>query len=234
MTAVRSPQAFPGSARPRPSPGTKTKEAASTDHVDENMIKDRYKLMAALIAAAGVLLIAYALLSTSSGAHSGMMGSQVTSRTYSLANMLLGIVGSFLTAGGLAFILLKEDYEPLPPNALPTMISEQVGPAQEPFAQTTPAPMANEEAPAIEAPAAIESCPVDERKLVLRLLTGDERTMFRAILDSGGEALQKDLIVKTKMSDAKVSRVLDRLVEKGVISKTRYGVTNKVRIEIEP
>ena len=70
--------------------------------------------------------------------------------------------------------------------------------------------------------------------LTLRLLSGDERAMFKAIMDSGGEALQKDLIPRTKMSDAKVSRVLDRLEEKGVISKERYGMTNKVRIDIEP
>ena len=56
--------------------------------------------------------------------------------------------------------------------------------------------------------------------------------MFRAIMDSGGEALQKDLILKTKMSDAKVSRVIDRLEEKGVVTKTRFGMTNKVCIEL--
>jgi hypothetical protein len=197
------------------------------------MIKDRSKLMAALIAAAGVMLIAYALLSASSDVHSGMMGTHVTSRTYSLANMILGIVGSFLTTGGLAFIFLKEDYEPLPPNALPSKSGGSDNIAQRPVAQCA-APMTSEEVPPGEASTATEVCPIDERKLVLRLLTGDERIMFRAILDSGGEALQKDLIVKTKMSDAKVSRVLDRLVEKGIISKTRHGVTNKVRIEIEP
>jgi uncharacterized membrane protein len=69
-----------------------------------------------------------------------------------------------------------------------------------------------------------------ETYLVLRLLTGDERAMFRTIVDSGGEALQKDLMQRAKMSNAKVSRVLDRLVEKGVISKERHGSTNKVRI----
>jgi len=35
------------------------------------------------------------------------------------------------------------------------------------------------------------------------------------------------------MSEAKVSRVLDRLIEKGVIIKERYGMTNKVRIQID-
>ena len=39
--------------------------------------------------------------------------------------------------------------------------------------------------------------------LVLRLLTGDERTMFKTLMDLGGEGLQKDLIIRTKMSNAK-------------------------------
>jgi len=69
--------------------------------------------------------------------------------------------------------------------------------------------------------------------LVLRLLTGDERLMFKAVMDSGGEALQKDLIQRTKMSNAKVSRLLDRLEEKGVITKDRHGSTNKVKIKLE-
>jgi uncharacterized membrane protein len=52
-------------------------------------------------------------------------------------------------------------------------------------------------------------------------------------MDTGGEALQKELIVRTKMSNAKVSRLLDRLSQKGVITKERHGATNKVRIKPE-
>ncbi len=69
---------------------------------------------------------------------------------------------------------------------------------------------------------------------MLRLLTGDERTMFKTIMDSGGEDLQKDLILRTRMSNAKVSRLLDKLEEKGVISKERHGSTNRIKIRLEP
>jgi len=194
------------------------------------MTMGRYKIIAALIVVGGLLLTGYALLSATSDVHSSMMGIQVTSRSYSLAQMLLGIVGSFLAASGTAFILFKEDYEPLPQNAPASSINSQPSNrTQSSTAQEAPGPIANE-----ASPIAAEVGQVDEKRLVLRLLTGDERAMFRAIVDSGGEALQKDLIIKTKMSDAKVSRVLDRLVEKGIVSKTRHGVTNKVRIEIEP
>lgn len=72
-----------------------------------------------------------------------------------------------------------------------------------------------------------------EYDLILRLLSGDERTMFRTIVESGGEALQRDLILRTNMSNAKVSRVLDRLEGKGLITKERYGSTNRIEISVE-
>jgi uncharacterized membrane protein len=196
--------------------------------LDVHNTKSRNKIIAALIAIAGLLLTAYALLNPSSDVHSSMMGVEVSS-SYSVAEMLLAAIGMFMAGSGTAFILFKEDYEPI--NDAPAIHMPTTRPGEEvaESAKNTD-PVAN---PAVIPTEPDEASP-DERKLVLRLLTGDERAMFRAIVESGGEALQKDLIVRTRMSDAKVSRVLDRLMEKGVISKTRHGVTNKVRIEIEP
>ena len=54
--------------------------------------------------------------------------------------------------------------------------------------------------------------------------------MYRTILNGGGEVLQKDLMEKAKMSNAKVTRMLDRLEGKGLIIRERHGMTNKVRI----
>lgn len=71
-----------------------------------------------------------------------------------------------------------------------------------------------------------------ESNIVLRLLTGDERALYRALMDRGGEAYQKDLVIQTKMSDAKTSRVIDRMEEKGLVSKERHGMTNMIRIKI--
>jgi uncharacterized membrane protein len=34
------------------------------------------------------------------------------------------------------------------------------------------------------------------------------------------------------MSNAKVSRVLEKLEQKGVVSKERYGSTNRIRIKL--
>jgi hypothetical protein len=77
-----------------------------------------------------------------------------------------------------------------------------------------------------------EAAPIPERELVLRLLTGDERVLFKTLLDSGGEAYQKDLVLRTKMSDTKTSRTIDRLEEKGLVARERHGMSNLIRIII--
>jgi uncharacterized membrane protein len=187
------------------------------------------KIAAAAFAVVAIVLLGYAIFSQESDEDvvtPGMGDRQV----YSSSDLALIVVSSFIIAVAIMFIFLREEYEPLPPSMKPYL---------------PPPPPKDERGPAVlqdAGPAAEKTVSVqppreadDEEKkretyLVLRLLTGDERTMFRTILDSGGEALQKDLMQRAKMSNAKVSRVLDRLVEKGVVSKERHGSTNKVRI----
>lgn len=198
-----------------------------------SMKTNRTLILASLISLAGLMLVIFALLSPNAGrgSSSGMMGGSTDINSYSITSMILAIVGSFMMAAGAFLALLKQEYEPL--TDLPPIQSPGIpitAKADQPRPQKEEAPMP------VEHPVIVQSDvkPIDDQILVLRLLSGDERTMFRAIVDSGGEALQKDLITKTSMSDAKVSRTLDKLVEKGVISKTRHGMTNKVKVEIEP
>lgn len=180
------------------------------------------KIVAAVVAVAGVIFFTYALLTPQhtdqTNEHMGMSG---TRSSYSLNQVALMLVGAVITVTALVFIFAREEYEPIP-----------MYPPLEPRMDTQ-APQAP---PAMET-AAVEAVPVARGEhegrhdyLVLRLLTGDERTMFKAIMDSGGEALQKDLILRTRMSNAKVSRLLDRLQQKDVISKERYGATNIIKI----
>lgn len=177
-----------------------------------------HKIAAAAIAAVAIVLLAYAILSerTEDEVSSPGMGDR---HVYSSTGLVIIVVSSFLIAIALMFILLREEYEPLPPSmtrAVPPPPEEGVKP-DEPVREETKA-----------APAAEEK--TRETYLVLRLLSGDERTMYKAVIDAGGKALQKDLIKTTRMSNAKVSRVLDRLDEKGVITKERHGSTNLVKI----
>lgn len=66
--------------------------------------------------------------------------------------------------------------------------------------------------------------------LILQLLDGDERRIYRAIVQSGGQILQRDLVHLTTFSDAKVSRLLDRLEDRGVVVRERHGMTNRIRL----
>lgn len=70
----------------------------------------------------------------------------------------------------------------------------------------------------------------DMQKLTLRLLSGDERRLFRRIHEAGGEVLQKDLVAEGTFSKAKVTRLLDKLENKSLVVRERYGSTNRVRI----
>jgi uncharacterized membrane protein len=74
----------------------------------------------------------------------------------------------------------------------------------------------------------------EEEILILRLLSGDEKTVYQIILDAGGEILQKDLVARSKMSNSKVSRTIDRLDSRGVLVRERYGASNRLKIVIKP
>lgn len=187
------------------------------------------KLVAGLLAVIAVAVLAYAIFMgepTEDGTDRGMWDN---AHSYSTSSITIIVAASFLIAVAVMFILLREEYEPLPPTMTPPpppppeMRSEEAAPAEK-----TAGPSDGGRA----VPRPPEEVAAEENYLVLRLLTGDERTMFKTVMDSGGEALQKDLIVRTKMSNAKVSRVLEKLEKKGVISKERHGSTNKVRIKL--
>ncbi len=198
------------------------------------------KVIAVVLAAIAIALLAYALMTetpteTDTTDHGGMWDQ----RTYTSTNLAVIVAASFLIAIAVMFILLRQSYEPLPPEMTklppppaaappveqPVRVPDTAIPAQ--------APVETEVTSSTPPAAPEENLAARENYLVLRLLTGDERIMFKAVMDSGGEALQKDLILRTKMSNAKVSRLLDRLEEKGVVTKVRHGSTNKVRIKLE-
>jgi hypothetical protein len=195
------------------------------------MEKNRIKIVAALIMTAGLLLTVSALYYTRflDIGSSGTMADAAFEKSYSVANLLLAIMGSFVMGIGVMLALFKNNNRQVVDlKPIPIHFNQAMPPtAEQSLTGNRPGSMTAAAAPQ-------SSEPVVDWILVLRLLTGDERLVFRAIIESGGETWQKDLPVRTRMSEAKVSRALDRLVEKGVASLTRYGKTNKVRVNIQP
>ncbi|HIH01714.1 TPA: hypothetical protein HA259_06540 [Thermoplasmata archaeon] len=190
------------------------------DHVPGGILTAKWhKIAAAAIAAVAIVLLAYAILSERS--EEDMSAPGMSDRhVYSSSGLAIIVFSSFLIAIALMFILLREEYEPLPPSMTHIRPPPPPGTASGPAGDVHEEPKGRPEAEGR----------ARETYLVLRLLSGDERTMYKAIMDAGGKALQKDLIKTTRMSNAKVSRVLDRLDEKGVVTKERHGSTNLVRI----
>lgn len=80
----------------------------------------------------------------------------------------------------------------------------------------------------------LESERLEEERIILQVLSGDERGIYEAILGAGGTMLQKELVARTKMSNAKVSRVVDHLESRGILIKERRGATNRLRLIVRP
>ena len=101
------------------------------------------------------------------------------------------------------------------------------------FMSRVPSPQPSEPgAPAALVSPGPESAPPGLEDLVLRLLDGDERRLMRVIVQSRGDLLQRDLVTTTGFSDAKVSRLLDRLEERGLVVRERQGMANRVRLTL--
>ncbi len=69
--------------------------------------------------------------------------------------------------------------------------------------------------------------------LVLKMLDGDEKKIYRQIVDAGGEILQKNLVLESEFDKAKVTRLLNKLEEKGLILRMKHGMTNRIVLKKE-
>lgn len=59
-------------------------------------------------------------------------------------------------------------------------------------------------------------------------LEGDEKTVASYVQEAGGSLYQSDLVSKTGFSKVRVTRILDKLENDGVIERKRRGMTNIV------
>ena len=184
-------------------------------------MKDRWSLLALVVLIGGLVLVVYALMTpvVLGGGHQG----EISTRTaYELLNLVLAIFGTAMVAVSGTLLITREML-----SGAPSHYADDA-PAAETTARIAPAP-GGEEA---RQPQTSAEAP-DDNRLILRLLNGDEREVFRSLVDAGGEQLQRDIVAGTKMSDAKVSRLLDRLEEKGLVARERRGMGNVVRIAVD-
>jgi len=66
--------------------------------------------------------------------------------------------------------------------------------------------------------------------LIAKLLKADERRIYGIISSAGGQIFQSKIVTQSGFSKAKVTRLLDKLEERGLIVRERNGLSNRVRI----
>jgi len=68
------------------------------------------------------------------------------------------------------------------------------------------------------------------KEVILSVLDDFERKVIEVITTAGGEINQRKVVQETNLSKAKVSRVVKRLQERGLLEVTRLGRTNKLKL----
>lgn len=67
-------------------------------------------------------------------------------------------------------------------------------------------------------------------RIILKALTGDEKKTVEIILNNDGRILQNELVNSLDFSKAKVSRILINLEKRGIVRKSKYGLTNCISL----
>jgi uncharacterized membrane protein len=116
------------------------------------------------------------------------------------------------------------------------MSSRQEGPMvapAPPIGMMTPAYPVSSVVPAVPEP---ESPHVsrNQEAAMFKMLDEDEKRLYTLIRERGGEMLQKDIVASGSFSKAKVTRLLDKLESKEIVSRERHGMTNKIRLRTMP
>jgi len=65
----------------------------------------------------------------------------------------------------------------------------------------------------------------------LNKLEGNEKQIFEEIISHEGKVLQSELVEKSSLSKASVSRILDSLESKGLIVRQRHGMKNIILLK---
>ena len=69
--------------------------------------------------------------------------------------------------------------------------------------------------------------------VLLKMLNADESKVINALLENHGHALQAEITRLPGMSKVKSHRVLQKLIDRGVLVKEDFGKTNKVKFAPE-
>lgn len=135
------------------------------------------------------------------------------------------LIAALIAGIAVAYLLLARS--PAPPAPSFATNPSRKPPYAEAIAQPPAPPPTPQAAPAPASPADPAF-----QDLAIRLLDGDERRLLKVIVEAKGDILQRDLVRITAFSEAKVSRLLDRLEQRGLVRRERRGMANRVRLTL--
>ncbi len=73
----------------------------------------------------------------------------------------------------------------------------------------------------------------NQRKTNVKLLSEEEKTIFRIMMDTEGTIYQNDLTIKSGLPRYQVSRIISKFEDYGIIEKERFGMTNVITLNID-
>lgn len=81
-----------------------------------------------------------------------------------------------------------------------------------------------------QVPETSKAAPEDDRAGLLKILKGSEKSVIEALMEYG-EMNQADLSARTEIPKSTLSRILQDLEERGLISRYEYGMSKMVRLK---
>jgi hypothetical protein len=79
-------------------------------------------------------------------------------------------------------------------------------------------------------PSEIEVVESDKIEVALRLLNENEKRVVQAIIDNGGEMLQKDISYELELSRVQTHRTIQSLIEREIVTTEEHYNTKKVAL----
>ena len=81
-----------------------------------------------------------------------------------------------------------------------------------------------------DSPAMVDSVDVDKVEVAMRILTPNEKVVVEALIDRGGEILQKDIHYELDLTRVQAHRVVQALAQRELVSVEDHYNTKKIII----
>ncbi len=62
----------------------------------------------------------------------------------------------------------------------------------------------------------------------LNILEGDDKKLLKMVIENNGEITQSYLVKKLNFDKVKISRIISKMENKGILEKEKIGMTNKI------